>query len=389
MTPEWPFLSLGAGPGEVSNRTLRDHMRPVVGHYDPMFIAIFERTIELLQRVYETRHDVVVLQGETVLGMEAAAASLFAPGDVVLNLVSGIFGKWFEGFITRAGAQTLEVGVPYNEAIDPEDVRRALRAHPGVKFLSVVHAETPSGTVNPVRDICAVAREFDVITIVDTALGLGGEPLHVDEWGIDLAVAGPQKCLGGVPGLALLAISPGAWAAMERRAHPFRRSYLSLLDWRDTWAARRAFPHTPSVSLVYALESVLAQVLEVGLERHIARHRAVAHACRAGVSALGLKLWPARDAIASSAVTTVRTPDGLDAGALLARMRERYGVGVAGGYGELAGTTFRLGHMGRSAHPAALGAMLAVLERSLADLGRPVAFGAGVGAAMATLATWE
>jgi pyridoxamine--pyruvate transaminase len=321
--------------------------------------------------------------------MEAAAASLFAPGDTVLNLVSGIFGKWFEQFIARAGARTIELAVPYDEAIDPDAVRTALRAHPDVKFLSVVHAETPSGTVNPIRDICEIAREFGVITLVDAALGLAGEPLYTEAWGIDVAVAGPQKCLGGVPGLALLAVSPNAWAAMERRAQPLRGSYLSLLDWRESWTARRAFPHTPSVSLVYALESVLTQVLEIGLERHIARHRAIGRACRAGVRALGIEPWPARDAIASSAVTTVKTPRGIDAGALVARMRGVYGIGIAGGYKELVGKTFRLGHMGRSAHPAALAALLAVLERSLADLGMQVTLGAGVGAAMAALTAWE
>lgn len=386
---EWPFLSLGAGPGEVSNRTLRDHIRPVVGHYDPAFIELFARTSGLLQQVYQTTHDVVILQGETVLGMEAAAASLLAPGDEVLNLVSGVFGKWFGQFIERAGARPIELAVPYNEAVDPEDVRRALRAHPGVTFLAVVHAETPSGTVNPVRDICAVAREFGVMTIVDAALSLGGEPLQTEAWGIDLAVSGPQKCLGGVPGLALLAVGPRAWTVMERRAVPLRESYLSLLDWRDSWLARRAFPHTPSVSLIYALESVLAQVLETGLERYIARHAAVARAARAGLRALGIELWPARDAIASSAVTTVRTPQGIDAAALLARMRGRYGIGISGGYKDLAGKTFRLGHMGRSAHPAALAALLAVLERSLVDLGMRVPLGAGVGAAMAALDVWE
>lgn len=387
--PDWPYLSVASGPGEVTNRTLRDHIRPIVNHYDPAFIEFFARTTDLLKAVFQTRHDVVIMQGETVLGMEAVAASLISPGDKVLNLVSGIFGKWFQTFIDRYDGETIELAVPYNDAIDPNEVRNALRRHSGVRFLSVIHGETPSGTVNPVEVICPIAKEFGVLTIVDTALGLGGEPFRTDDWGIDIAVSGPQKCLAGVPGLALLAVSPRAWEVMERRSPPLRESYLSLLDWRDTWLRTRSFPYTVSVSLVYALESVLAQVLETGLDRHIDRHGRIGRACRAGVRALGLAPWPARDDIASSAVTTVRTPDGVAAADLVSRMRQRYGVKISGGYKELTGKTFRLGHMGVSAHPTHLAALLAVLARGLVDLKMKVDLGAGVGAAMALLGDWE
>jgi pyridoxamine--pyruvate transaminase len=386
---DWPYLSAASGPGEVTNRTLRDHARQVVNHYDPAFIETFGRAVQHLTQIFRTAHDVVIPQGEVVLGMEAVAASLFSPGDRVLNLVSGIFGKWFGTFITRAGADAVELAVPYNEAVDPEDVRRALRRHRDIRFLAVVHAETPSGTVNPVDQICPVAAEAGVVTIVDTALGLGSHPFETDAWGVDVAIAGPQKALGGVPGLCPIAVSPRAWEAMtRRRPAPLRESYLSLLDWRESWVEKRAFPYTASVSLVYALESVAAQALEIGLDRYVARHTRIGRACRAGVRALGLEPWPARDEIACNAVTTVRTPAGLDAGALVARMRDPYGVKISGGYKELAGVTFRLGHMGVSAHPTHLAALLAVLERSLVDLGRPAPLGAGVGAAMALLGDW-
>lgn len=391
MATPWPRLNLAAGPVDVMPRTLREMARPVLYHYDPAFIELFGRTSELLRRVYRTEHDVVILQGEAILGLEAAAASLISPGDRVLNLVSGVFGKWFQDFIEKYGGETIEVAVPYDEAIDPEDVRRALNASPGVKFLSVVHSETPSGTHNPVREIGRVAKEFGVVTMVDTVSGLGGELLSPEAWGIDVAVAGPQKCLGGTPGLSLLAVSPDAWRAMEqRRPGPLRGSFLSILDWKHTWLEHRRFPYTPSVTEVYALESVLNQALELGIERFVERHRVIARACRAGVRALGLELWPAREAIAAACVTAVRVPDGLDEGKLRGTMRERYGVTISPGYGELMGKLFRLGHMGPAqAHPTTLAAQLAVLERSLADLGQPVEFGAGVGAAMAALDGWD
>ncbi len=386
---QWPGMNLSSGPVEVSEQTRRAMSRPVLYHYDPAFIDCFAHTCDLLQAVFQTRYDVVIMQGEAVLGLEAAAASLVAPGDTALNLVSGVFGKWFGTLIERYGGELIEIEVPYNEAIDPEDVRRALRSHPEIKLLSVVHSETPSGTVNPVREIGAIAREFGVLTVVDTVSGLGGDPFVPEEWGVDLAVAGPQKCLSGPPGLSLLSVSPAAWTAMERREKPLRGSFLSILDWKEAWLEQRRFPATPSVSEIYALESTLSQVLDEGMPAYNRRHAAIARACRAGVEALGLRLWPARPEIAASCVTAVLAPDGLDETAIRERMRQSFGVTISGGFGDLAGTLFRLGHMGIAAHPYHLAAQLAILERSLADLGHPVQFGTGVGAALAALGDWD
>ncbi len=385
----WPMMNLSGGPVEVNERTLREQSRPVLYHYDPAFIDFFEHTCTLLQQVYQTEYDVVIMQGEAILGLEAAAACLISPGDKVLNLVSGVFGKWFELFIQKFGGETIELAVPYNEAIDPEDVRQALQTNPGIKFLSVVHSETPSTTVNPMQEIGAIAKEFGVVTIVDTVSGFGGEVYSPEAWGMDVAIAGPQKCLGGPPGLTLLAVSPAAWQAMEQHHKPVRGSFLSILDWRESWLEKRVFPYTPSVSLIYGLESVLQQVLDEGLAHYAGRHAQIAHACRAGVKGLGLELWAAREEIAGTAVTGVKIPDGIDDAQLRAHMRARYGVMISGGYGELAGQLFRLGHMAQAAHPTYLAAQLGILERSLADLGYPVEFGAGVGAALAALSEWD
>lgn len=387
----WPRLTLAAGPVQVMEQTLREASRPVLYHYDPAFIEVFAQTSELLKQVFLTNYDVVIMQGEAILGLEAAAAGLISPGDKVLNLVSGVFGKWFEDFIHKYGGETIELAVPYNEAIDPEDVRKALHANPGVKYLSVVHSETPSGTHNPVRDIGQVAREFGVLTMVDTVSGLGGELLSPEEWGLDIAIAGPQKCLGGTPGLSLMSISPAAWDALEaRQPEPLRASFLSILDWKTAWLEGRRFPYTPSVTEIYSLQSVLQQALDIGMDRFAEQHQMIAHACRAGVKALGLELWPARESIAAACVTAVKLPDGIGDQALLDTMRHRYGVTISPGYGSLKGQIFRLGHMGPAqVHPTILAAQLAVLERSLLDLGYPVQLGTGVGAAMAELGNWN
>ena len=380
---------MASGPVDVTAETLRAMQRPVLYHYDPAFIEIFAHTTDLLRQVFNTRYDVVIVQAEAILGLESAVASLVAPGDKVLNLVSGVFGKWMENFIVRYGGDPVELAVPYNAVIDPDDVRRVLQAIPGIKYLTVVHSETPSGTVNPVREICRIAREFGVISIVDTVSGLGSELLSPEDWAMDVAVAGPQKCLGGTPGLSLISVSPQAWSAMEGRAEPLRGSFLSLLDWKTTWIEQQRFPHTPSVTEIYALESVLEQTLREGLESLVGRHRSSARAARAAVKALGLELWPESEEIATACCTAVKVPDGVTDRDVIETLRSRYGIMLAGGYGELAGKLIRLGHMGQAAHPALVVAQVGMLERTLLDLGLDIEPGSGVGAAITAFAGWD
>jgi pyridoxamine---pyruvate transaminase len=386
---QWPRFTMAAGPVDVSAETLRAMQRPVVYHYDPAFIELFARTSDLLKQVFRTRNDVIIMQAEAILGLEAAAASVIEPGTKVLNLVSGVFGKWFEDFVRTYGGEPIEIAVPYNAAIDPEDVRRVLETQPCIKVLSVVHSYTPSGTINPVRDSCRIAREYGVLTIVDTVSGLASEMMSPEDWGIDIAVAGPQKCLGGIPGLSLIAISSDAWTAMESRREPLRGSFLSMLDWKSTWLEQRRFPYTPSVSDIYALESVLEQTLREGLAAVVDRHQTSALATRKAVEALGLDLWPESPAIAASCCTAVRMPSGVTDEALRETMRERYGVMIAGGYGELAGKLFRLGHMATAAHPTTIVAMIGMLERTLDDLGTNVDLGAGCAAALDVFKGWD
>jgi pyridoxamine--pyruvate transaminase len=186
-----------------------------------------------------------------------------------------------------------------------------------------------------------------------------------------------------------MTISPAAWAAMEGRRKPLRNSFLSILDWKSTWIEQHRFPYTPSVSEIYALQSILRQTLDEGIEHVVERHRAAAYATRRGVEALGLELWPSSEAIAAPCCTAVTLPDGVNDGALRSMMRERYGVMISGGYGELAGKLVRLGHMASAAHPTVVALQLAMFERTLDDLGYPVTLGSGVGAAMLALKGWD
>jgi pyridoxamine---pyruvate transaminase len=379
-----PDFTLAAGPTAASARTLAALGSPITYHYDPVFLDAFRRTEAKLGRLFKTDNEIILMQGEAVLGLEAAARSLVRPGMPVLNLVSGVFGKgmgyWLKGF----GADLHEIEVPYDEAVDPQAVERFLTEHPEIELLTVVHSETPSGTFNDCSQIGPIARRHGVLTLVDAVSSLAGMVLDTDAWQLDVCIAGPQKCLGGPPGMSLIAISEQAWKAIEANPAAPRASFLSLLDWREQWHGQGRFPYTPSVSDIHGVEAVCDQVLEEGLEASIARHENAAAACRAGAVEMGLRLWPKSEDITAACVTAVAVPDGLDHEIVRSHVRERYGVMLSGGQG--AGNLMRIGHMGPTANGLNPVVGLMALGQSLVDLGASVQVGAGVEAALARLA---
>ena len=233
-----------------------------------------------------------------------------------------------------------------------------------------------------------MAKEHGALVIADVVSSLAGEEVRPDDWGLDLCVAGPQKCLAGPPGMSLMAVSGDAWASIRANPAAPRGSFLSLLDWKERWieAGRTAFPYTPSVSDVHGVAAACDEVLELGLDESIALHRRAGRATRAGVRAMGLDLWARSEDIAASCVTAVATPDGVDTLALLGHIRERYEVMLSPGYGELKEKVIRLGHMGPAARSLNPVVALSALGRGLADHGVQVAVGDGVEAALEALA---
>jgi pyridoxamine---pyruvate transaminase len=383
-----PDFTLTAGPTMASPRVLAALGSPVIFDYDPVFLERFRETESLLAKVYRTSNDVVLMQGEAVLGLEAAARGLVTPGRRCLNLVSGVYASWFGDWLREYGAEVHEVRVPYDEAIDPAAVEQALEEHGQIELVSLVHSETPSGVENPLAQIGPLAHAHGALMLADVVSSLGGSELLVDDWHVDIAVAGPQKCLAGPPGMSLISVSPRAWEAIESNPGAPRGSFLSLLDWKHRWidGGRVAFPYTPSVADVNGVHAALREVLDEGLEPTIAAHARAARACRAGVTAMGLELWPRSESYAANCVTAVRVPSGVTVADVLAHVRERYGVMLSGGYGELKEKLIRLGHMGpasRSLYPLVA---VSALGRGLADLGVRVDLGAGAQAVMDVLA---
>jgi pyridoxamine--pyruvate transaminase len=385
-----PDFTLTAGPTMASTRVLQALGSPVIFDYDPVFLERFRDLETKVAGLLHTTNDVVLMQGEAVLGLEAAARGLVRPGMKCLNLVSGVYAMWFGDWLRAFGGVVVEHEVPFDEAIDPADVERLLAEHGDVELVSIVHSETPSGIENPLSAIGPIANRHGALMLADVVSAFGGTEVRIDEWHVDLCVAGPQKCLAGPPGMSLVAVSDRAWAAIEANPNAPRGSFLSLLDWKAKWidGGRTGFPYTPSVADVNGVHAAVTEVIETGgIEASIARHRRAARAARAGVKALGLELWPRREAYAATCVTAVRCPEGVGVADVLAHVRERYGVMLSAGYGPLAGKLFRLGHMGPAARSLYPLVAVSALGRGLADLGVAVQIGAGAEAVLAELAT--
>jgi len=378
-------FNLTGGPSGASAATLAALGSPILNHLDPDFVAFYAQTAELLRQAFGTPQVPVIMHGEGVVGLEASAAGAIGPEDVVLNLVSGVFGKGYGSWARRYAREVIEVEVGYDSAVPPEKVAAAFASRPDITVVSVVHCETPSGTVNDVDAIAAITKEHGALLIVDSVSAFGGIRCDFASWGDSLAVVAPQKCLGGPSGLSLLHVSEGAWRRMEANKSAPRASILSILDWRDAHQPDRPFPFTPSVTDIYGLRACLEEYLAEGPEAVRQRHQAAARATRAGFTGLGLELWAPDPATRSDTVTTVRLPEGTDEREVRRLALAQSGVLLSGGHGDLSGKLLRIGHMGPSAF--ALSAVLAVTAtgRALRSLGVAADIGAGAEAATAAL----
>jgi pyridoxamine---pyruvate transaminase len=376
------LFTIGAGPVDMYPEVRAAFTRPQPSDGDPAFLAFYQRVNETLTRVLRSATPATILQSEAILGIEAAAASLIAREDVVLNLASGIYGKGFGYWAARYAKEVVEIETPYDQTIDPTSVEAMLRKRPEIAVVSVVHHETPTGIINPVREIGAVVRKHGALLIVDAVSSFGGMDVHPEGIHSDIFVAGPGKCLGGAPGLTCLAVSERAWRKIEGNKDAPFASVLSIKDWKEAHRADRGFPFTPLMADMQGLDAALDRYLAEGPEVVWRRHALTAQACRAGAKAMGLRLWPARESDAAPTVTAIRSPDGVDAERVVAAARERYGVVLSAGVSELTQQILRIGHMGMTAHPTHAMLALLALGGALRALGAKIDLAAGIDAAM-------
>ena len=377
---------MGPGPSPVHPRVLRAMATPLVGHLDPAFIEVMDETQSLLRYAFGTANEwTIPVSGTGSAAMEAAIANLTEPGDVFLAPTNGYFGDRMAEMARRAGGEVVRVDAPWGEPLDPDAVEAALAEHdPDV--VGFVHAETSTGVLQPeVSAITEAAHDRGALVIADTVTSLGGVELRVDDWGIDVAYAGGQKCLSCPPGASPLTLSADAMTKVRSRETPVRSWYLDLRLLADYWGDERAYHHTAPVTNVYALREALRIVAEEGLEARWARHRAVAGALKAGVEAMGLGLNPADDYWLAS-LNAVRLPDGVDDIAVIDHVLERYDLEVAAGLGALGGEILRVGCMGYGARPENVALVVTALADAFETLGADVDADAGQAAVRRALA---
>lgn len=379
-------FTLTTGPVDAYPSVLRALSRTVLYDYDPAFLAFYEAVNEKARLAMLMTEQPTILHGEPVLALEAAAASLIAREDVVLNLASGVYGKGFGQWAKRYCAELVEVEVPYDEAIDPAAVEAALKARPEIKVVAVCHHDTPSGTINPIEAIGRIVSKHGAYLLVDAVSSFGGMPADPESCHADIFITGPNKCLGCPPGLSLVGISPRGWEKMKANPAAPKASMLSIVDWENAWRRDRGFPFTPSVAEINGLDAALDLYLGEGPEQVWARHDLTARACRAGVQAMGLALWPASEAIASPTATVVRVPDGIKDADWRLAARDGFGVMLSSGRGETLGRVVRIGHMGPTARPMYAVVAITALGGAARKLGAAVDVGAGVEAALAVIA---
>ncbi len=371
-------LLCGSGPTNPDPRVLRAMAAPVLGQFDPAFTAIMTEVMDLGRQVFRSRNPrTFPVSGTGRAGMEAAIASLVEPGDRVLVANCGRFGDLFVDLAKRYGAQVSQVTAEWGQIIDPAQIEEALRRSPA-KVVALVHGETSTGMLQPMmEEIGRMCRRRDALLVVDAVVTLGGVPVDVDAWGIDLGSAGTQKCVGCPSGMAPITYNARAEQAIASRKTPIISNYFDLAQLQRYWSPERLNHHTLPTSMTYGLREALRLIVEEGLEARWTRHQKVGEALKRGLEAMGIQLF-GDPGHRLPMITAMMVPEGVPDEAGRARLLEEFGIEVATAFGPLRGRIWRIGTMGYNAELSTVLRVLTALESVLRSFGARVPSGAGV-----------
>lgn len=357
-----PRILLGPGPSMVDARVLRVMMTPLLGHLDPEFLQVMDEEQELLRSIFQTKNEITLsIAGTGSAGMEAALCNFIEPGDNVLVGIIGFFGERLAEMARRYGAQVDRVEAAWGAVLDPAQFEVALKQKQ-YKLVAVVHAETSTGALQPgISEIARMAHAAGALLVLDTVTSLGGIPVEIDRWDVDVAYSAAQKALSCPPGLAPLTVNSRAWDVLQKRSTPVSNWYLDLVGLEKYWGPAHAYHHTAPISLHFALREGLRMALEEGLDARFARHQANAEMFWAGLDALDLPplIAPGRRL---PTLTTPQIPAGVDDMQVRRRLLEKYNIEIAGGFGPLKGKVWRVGLMGSSSRPENVRLLLAALD---------------------------
>jgi alanine-glyoxylate transaminase / serine-glyoxylate transaminase / serine-pyruvate transaminase len=358
-------ILLGPGPSDVSARVLSALARPTVGHLDPCFLDLMDRVRARLRAVFRTANDMTLAaSGTGSAGMEMVLTNLIEPGDRVLIGRNGVFGGRMADLAARCGGEVEVVDAPWGEILPDDAMLEAIdRVRPAI--VALVHAETSTGVGQPTSAIAQAARHAGALVVLDCVTSLGGMPVEIDEWGIDAAYSGTQKCLSCPPGLSPVTLSERAMDKVRGRKTPVQSWYLDLNLIGNYWGGERAYHHTAPVNMLYALDEALAIVLEEGLEARFARHREAHDMLATGLAELGIG-YVSQPGFGLPMLNAVGVPEGTDDAATRRRLLDDYGIEIGGGLGAFKGRAWRIGLMGHAATRRNVALLLAALRDLLA-----------------------
>ena len=330
------------GPTPCPDEVLKAGGRQMINHRGKEFAEMQNRIIPKLQQCFQTKNDLLILTTSGTGGLESAVVNTLSPGDRVLGVSIGIFGDRFAECAKVYGAEVIPLKYEWGQAVDPDDVKKALKDNPGVRAVMVTHNETSTGTTNPLKEIARVVKEAGKLILVDAVSSMSSIDVQVDAWNLDVVVTGSQKGWMVPPGLAFVSISEEGWKAHSQAKMPrfyfdYTRAKKFIPDGQTPW--------TPAVSIYFGLDVALDMMLKEGHSNTIARHVRIADKTRNGVKALGLNLF-AEEGYASNTVTSVAASDGLDVKELLRILREEHDTVLGGGQQHMSGKIFRIGHLG-------------------------------------------
>lgn len=339
------------GPVEAYDEVLDVMGKQVTAHYGPEWVAMYNETMEMAQKAFFTEGLVIPMVSSGTGALEAAMASLFAPGERIIIGLNGFFGQRAENIARSRGLDPVIVRAPWGQAIDPAGVRARLEQEGDIAGLVVVHHETSTGVLNPLAELGKVADAFDIPFVVDAVASFGGEELRLEAWGIDMCATATNKCLGAPPGLALLAVHPRAWGRMEAKPNRVPGWYLDVATWRKymvEWGAWHPTPVTMSSSMLWSLYVALGKLLAEGMVARWAGYARTARMFRDGLAELGYEMYVDGE-VASSVISAVCARPGQDPADLITYLAKEHNIQIAGGLGDSRGKIFRVGHMGKAA----------------------------------------
>ncbi|NOZ22263.1 MAG: alanine--glyoxylate aminotransferase family protein [Planctomycetes bacterium] len=367
------------GPTVVSEKVLEKLALPMMPHYGDEWSAFYFDIVAKAKQVFQTQSDLFILATTSSAAMEVALSHAVEPGETILICNNGFFGDRFAEIAECLGAKVVITRSDHGQAITEEQVRSALKEHPEIRALAVVHNESSTAVETELSGITKAAQEHDVLTIVDCVSSMGAVDVPTDELGIDFCLTGSQKCLAAPAGLALISVSGRAWERIRNRRQPIPSWYLNLnilARYRDEWADwHPQGPNSASVPLYLALDQALDEIIEEGLPGRFARHTRARDAFRAAMRAMGLELF-VEDAVASRTLTAVRLPEAMDGAALRKNMQANHKILIAGGLGATKNTVIRVGHLAWTASAEHLIPTIDAIESGLRAMGTDVPPGA-------------